>query len=89
MAKFVVTYWPRNGVNFGPIMDELTRMGGVEIRPGTWLLEQEATVADIFGVLDRAMPTTFDDPLFVARTAERPRVANLGPEVEAWLNANF
>ena len=89
MACFIVSYRLRSGINFGPLIDELTGMGGIEFQPSTWLVRQDATTSDIFVVLERILPTSFDDPLLIARVSEKPRIMNFREEVREWLAANF
>jgi hypothetical protein len=89
MPCFLISYEPRPGVDFGPLMDEAARLGGVEVQPGRWLIRVEATVADIFAVFERLMPTSFDDSLFISLVPIRPRTTNEPVEVRAWLESNF
>lgn len=97
MAYFVVIYAVREGFNYRPLVGELERMGAVPFNDVTWLVDQNATVSDLFNVLQGALPTTWDDKLLVIPFVTKPCINDgAGPNLNGgadlskeWVQARF
>ena len=76
MALFVVSYAIREGFNYRPLVDELERMGAVRFNDVTWLVDQNATVRDLYNVLQDALPTTWNDKLLVVPFVAKPFISD-------------